>query len=95
MAEEPDDGNGVKNGTGVKMLATFFAGIIITGLAAFLAYPHNLPTSADMDKNTQQLEQQINSLQSQMNLQNTELTTIRIRQAKIAFKLGIPDDGSN
>lgn len=77
--------------TGLKMLTTFFAGIILTGAAAFIAYPHDLPTKADIEKLQQQTGGQLEEMQKQNNAEENEITSLRIELAKIAFKLHIED----
>jgi hypothetical protein len=81
----------IKDNTGIKMLTTFFAGVILTGIAAFISYPHNLPTTADIDKLQVETSTQLSEMQKQNNSEQDEITLLRIELAKIAFKLHIED----
>lgn len=88
----------LEQSAGVKMLATFFAGIILTGLGAFIVYPHNLPTKDDLTASQNLTEKEIVDLQTQLALAQSTLAAVqdqttktRIQVGKISYKLNIPD----
>lgn len=80
-----------EDNSGLKMLASFFGGIIITGIGAWIGYPHDLPTKTDMEKIQSETEAQLSEMQKQNNLEQDEITSLRINVAKIAEKLRIQD----
>ena len=84
------------------MLTTFFAGVILTGVGAVMAYPRDLPTKDDLaasqaltQREIADVQSQISSTHSQLScLSNTEneVTHTRIQVGKISYKLNIPDN---
>jgi hypothetical protein len=84
---------------GVKMLTTFFAGIILTGVTAFVTYPHNLATKDDLSASQEITQKEMADVQAQLaaaqaviaTTQN-EVTRTRIQVGKISYKLNIPDN---
>jgi hypothetical protein len=102
MSEE--DGIKVANGPvitsdGIKMLTTFFAGIILTGAASFAAYPKNLPTKDDIAESQKLTEVQITSLEVELSAARAEVAALqvevtreRVQIGKISYKLNIPDN---
>ena len=83
--------SGGDNSTAIKMLCTFLFGIVLAGAGAFFAYPHDLPTKSDVASNQAEVQSQMTALQAQVNEETIQLTNIRIWEAKISYKLGIPD----
>ena len=77
--------------TGLKMLASFFAGIILTGIGAFLGYPHDLPTKQDVATLQQTTDKQLEIMQTQADIEKNEITALRVNVARIALKLNIPE----
>ena len=77
--------------SGLKMLTTFFAGVILTGVAAFIAYPRDLPTKSDIEKLQSETTSQLTEMQKQNNSEEDQITALRINMAKIAYKLHIDD----
>jgi hypothetical protein len=84
---------------GLRMLTSFLCGIVLTGLGAYFAYPHDLPTKNDLGAMETSIEKQMSETQAQVatiQAQNAslqdELTEVRITQAKVDFKLGISED---
>ena len=47
-------------------LTSFLAGIVITGIGAFLGYPHDMPTKADIANLQQTIQQEINQQNERM-----------------------------
>ena len=54
------------------MLTTFLAGIVMTGIGAFLGYPHDLPTKTDI-ANLQ------NTIQQEIQQQNERMDRIEMK----------------
>lgn len=74
----------------LRSLVSFMAGIILTGLGAFLAYPHDLPTKADLAVAQASSQKQLDEMQAEVTLEENEVTTLRVNMARIMLKLNIP-----
>jgi hypothetical protein len=83
--------NGTTDSTALKVIISFLTGIVMTGAAAFIAYPHDLPTKNDVQAGQVQTQKQLDTMQAQINLEEDEITTLRINVAKIAAKLNVHD----
>ena len=81
-----------RNDTGMKMLCSFFVGIILTGLGAYIGYPHDLPTKADLAIIAAQTQKQNDEVNAQQAAEETQITSLRIEVGKIADHLHIPDE---
>lgn len=78
--------------SGLKMLTSFFAGIILAGGAAFFAYPKDLPTKVDMAQMQVQTQKQLDAFQAQQSEEQDEITSLRIDVGKIGMKLKIDEN---
>lgn len=81
----------IPDNSAIKMLCSFFAGIILAGLGAFFAYPHDLPTKADIASMQTNEQTQLDKMVAQQTLEQDEVTTLRVNMARIMLKLNIPD----
>ena len=78
--------------SGLKMLCSFLIGIVVSGMGAFIAYPHDLPTKADLSTLQSTTQAQLSVLQATQTVEEAEITTLRINIAKISAKLNVPVD---
>lgn len=82
--------NGDSN-VALKVICSFMGGIIITILAAWLAWPHDLATHADMVAIQTSFQQQLTAQQTEINAEHDRVSTDERVISRIAEKLGIDD----
>ena len=82
-------GDVVQDSAGLKMLTSFFGGVILAGIGAFIGYPHDLPTRADVESLQAETHSQLATLQATQAVEESEITILRINLAKISAKLNI------
>lgn len=92
--EEALEGEDMSNDTNsaLRMLASFFAGIILTGIGAAMTYPRDLPTKADLVQMQVAIQQQVDSIKTQQNSQQVDIADLRVSVARITAKLGIDEE---
>lgn len=73
------------------MFASFMTGIVITGIAAFLAYPRDLPTKADLSETQISIQRQVDLVETEQAHQKDQMADVRIDIGKIKEKLRIDE----
>jgi hypothetical protein len=77
--------------SGLKMVTSFFGGLILAGLGAFIAYPHDLPTKTDLANLQASTQRELEVMQALNDTERDQITDLRVNVAKIAAKLNIAD----
>lgn len=77
--------------SGAQLMASFLGGVVIAGVAAFIAYPKDLPTKSDLAASQQQIQKEIDLLTQTELAQQQQQVAIVVDIAKIKEKLGIGD----
>lgn len=75
----------------MKMLTSFMAGIILTGVGAFLAYPHNVVSKDDLRNALTPIQTQIDDLSKSTGTNNGKLSDLRVEIGRIEEHLGLEE----